>query len=332
MANFSATPFMPGGGANYSTPRQPVKSNAPVNYNDTTKNLGGAGNVYALEGQSKRPSGEQDNNGYGFGYQTDFTHGNTGGSLVVDPTGKFVPSQTYSGGSGMLSGDPDVRRAQALQNELDNAVMGKSPGTDQGSVAAQIKALQARIGLKNQLGSAISTNPDEEGRAVNNQREIANNALSSGLKNTRQNYNSRGLLYSGLREGGEAGIKNQVGLNMASNIAGTKRDYESTLSKEKQAYTSLGFAQQQQNLELANQAFETTMKNNIARNQAYEQLGYGVGSLVGTGYSYANRQQSPQQTPQQMPQQTQNDATYDWMRNPSTGTSNTPIGGKDPWL
>lgn len=270
-------------------------------YNDQTrKNLGGVGNVNALGSTSSAtPRSVAPNNGYGYGYQTNFTP-------VVD---KFAGAG-YSGygqsGTGASSSDPDVRRAQALSNELQAGVTGRDQGVDQGALAAQIKALQARIGLKNSLGQAIDQNPKEMNQAIQNQRDIANQNLSTGLKKTRENYNSRGLLYSGMREGGEQGIKSNAAASLASGIAGTSRDYQNTLASEKSAYTSLGFAQQQADLDRANQAFEITTKNNIARAQAYEQLGYGVGSLAGTMYGQQKAPAAQQAKPTEQ-------STYDWM-------------------
>lgn len=286
-------------------------SNSQQYSDQTRKNLGIMGGIASAP--PSRPIGEQNNGGYGYGYQTNF-------SPVVDRYAGAGYEGYGLSGTGARSSDPDVRRAQALTNELQAGVRGVDKGVDQGALAAQIKALQARIGLKNQLGGAIAQNPNEMGYAIENQRNAANEALSSGLKNTRENYNRRGLLYSGLREGGEQGIKEKVGANLASNIAGTKRDYMNTLSSEKAAYSSLGFAQQQADLERANQAFEITTKNNIARSQAYEQLGYGVGGLVG---NFAGRNSQPAQTnsPYQSSYATERPSSYG-LANSGTNSAN----------
>lgn len=299
----------------------------------TTANLGGAGNVSATAGAIG--SGFRDSGlgtGYSYGLPTELAAnkyqmaGRTpkGGGNVFDDSRNKQDSQLfqqYGGGAGYGYQDADVRRMQELQNALANGISGLDQGVDQGALAAQIKALQARIGLKNELGSAIATNPEEMGQSVQNQRELANEALSSGIHKTRQNYNSRGLLYSGLREGGEQGIKGKVGSSLASNIASTKRDYQNTLASEKAAYTSLGFAQQAADLERANQAFEVTTRNNIARAQAYEQLGYGVGSLAG----YATTKNAQPAAPMQ-PQQTQATESTNsyWSNNPYSTSGGRP--------
>lgn len=191
--------------------------------------------------------------------------------------------QAYSGAG---AEDSDVREVQQLINDNEDArtlsTAGWGHGVDFAKNNARIAAAQARINLKNQLGSSIANNKNMAGAAVEGIRDSAQSASDLGVKNTRKNYNSRGLLYSGMREGGEQGVKSAVAGGLAGDLAGNKSDYENLLKQQQQAYTSIGLQQQKEQVDLANTAFETATRNSIARQQAYQQLGAGVGYLGGS--------------------------------------------------
>lgn len=141
--------------------------------------------------------------------------------------------------------------------------------------------MEARDTTRRGLVAGIESMPGQYQEEVDLLKGEANRALGTGLSNTRKNFNKRGLLYSGLREGGEQSVKSGVASSLASGMAGTTRDYQNLLDQRKQAIASLGLQNQQAQLEAANQAFEMTQRNNVARAQAFQQLGQGVGYGVG---------------------------------------------------
>jgi hypothetical protein len=225
----------------------------------------GNGNV---EGQSYVKAGDTSGEQYRNNLTTDAQ-----GKWDVGKDGLFYD---YSNDS-----DADVRRLQQLQNTLSARRKGYEQGISTPGTLAEIDALKARIGLKNSLGSSIRSNTDQEMRAENSLRDDANSALDAGVKNTRQNYNNRGLLYSGLRQGGEQQVRGSVAAKLGGDLADTKRSYTSLADAQKAAYASIGLQQQQQKVDQANQAFDTVQKNQIAKLQAYQQLGTGVGRAAG---------------------------------------------------
>lgn len=141
--------------------------------------------------------------------------------------------------------------------------------------------LEAKDTTRRGLVAGIESIPGQYQEEVDLLKGEANRALGTGLSNTRKNFNKRGLLYSGLREGGEQSVKSGVASALASGMAGMTRDYQNLLDQRKQAIASLGLQNQQAQLEAANQAFEMTQRNNVARAQAFQQLGQGVGYGAG---------------------------------------------------
>lgn len=180
------------------------------------------------------------------------------------------------------SPDADVKALQQIQNEQAQHAAGDDPGGDAADLASRANLYKGRIGIKNSLAEQIAGNANQERQSEDIDRGVAGQALGQGLKDTRNNYNSRGLLYSGLREGGENQVRGAVGSQLASTLAGTKRDSANSLSAAQNAYASVDLANQQESLNLAHQAFDTASQNSIARLQAMQQLGSGFGSAAGT--------------------------------------------------
>lgn len=205
------------------------------------------------------------------------------------------------------SNDTDVQNAQSLYNEMQEHGRGGDVGADAADLNSRYNMYLGRIGIKNSLADQISSLPGQETTQENIARLSAGQSLGQGLQNTRSNYNSRGLLYSGMRDQGENQVRGAVADQLSQNLSGAKRDTANSLAKAQSAYASVDLANQQESLQLANQAFDTANQNNIARLQAMQQLGQGVGSAAGQiyGSSYGNASNptsnwNPQQL--QMPQ------------------------------
>lgn len=188
--------------------------------------------------------------------------------------------QRYQNMARQYADDPDVAGAMRAGWELQN----RNAGTSGAEQTALLRMYQSRIGLKNTLGERIAKAPYELQMAKDLVNQTGSEALQEGTKNTRQNYNSRGLLYSGMRQGGEQKVRGAVAAQTARGIAGAERDVANTVSAAKNAYMNIGLQQQQEQLQAANQAFEVASANNIARLQAMQQLGQGLGSAAGMIY------------------------------------------------
>lgn len=191
--------------------------------------------------------------------------------------------------------DDDLYRASILQRYLrgegglQNSVKSYAGdlNTDVARSAMNKFLAQAgqRKGLKGQLAGLGAQQTQEEMLLKNEARE----ATGAGIKNTRQNFNQRGLLYGGMREGGEQNVKAQGAATLASGLAGVKRDYANQADATKAAIANIGLKTQQEAMQRANLVMETNMRNNVARQQAYQQLGEGVGYAAGAAYGSMNK-------------------------------------------
>ena len=234
---------------------------------------------------------------YRGGMPTDFNQfgKNAGGGIQnYGPSGKYgsnsdydyspVAYQRYQDINKQYGSDPDVAGALRSGWELQNP----NAGTNSAEQTALLNMYKSRIGIKNSLAEQIANNGNQLQSEKDSLNLEAGRALDQGVRGARQNYNRRGLLYSGMREGAEQGARGAVAGAYASGMAGAERESANSLEAAKSAYDQVDLATQQEALTRANQAFDTASANNIARLQAMQQLGYGlgrVGGLVAGSYS-----------------------------------------------
>lgn len=206
-------------------------------------------------------------------------------------------SQTPTGqvSDNLYSADPSTRLAQTYMNQY------YSGGNRERGMPGTYKLYENeanKVALKKSLAGSINDAPKNLDEEVGLLRGDAGQALDQGLTKTRQNFNNRGLLYSGLREGGEQQVRGRVASALAESESGARRDTENLLTERKKAFASIGLAEQEQKNQMAQQAFEKSYQNSIARRQAMQQLGTGVGQAVGY---YMNSQPNSQNTQAQSP-------------------------------
>ncbi len=249
----------------------------------------------AFNGQVTNPNAGIDWNQYGGLGQTagEFQNQMQLGYNNSDAGKSYFASQQsgpYRGGLLTNFGDNDTSRAAAADSDPDvagaAAAMGQmthgDSGTNHNEQAALYNTYLGRIGEKNTLANQIQSEPGLLNQEQDLNKSVSGQAMGQGLKNTRQNYNNRGLLYSGAREGGEEAVKTQGASNLAQAMAGTARDSANRTSTAQNAYAAVDLASAQDQLNRATNAFDTANANNIARTQAMQQLGSGLGQAAGT--------------------------------------------------
>ncbi len=227
---------------------------------------------------------------YQGGLQTDFNPNYTYQDTNLGG-GRRIRTPNY--GVANPSGDADVAGAQQMTNEMEAARRGENQGVDFATNQAKLDLYRSRIGIKNSLAERIARGGQDLESEKDDINAVGAQALDSGTRNTRRNYNSRGLLYSGMREGGEQSVRGAVSSQLARGMAGAERDVRGSTDAAKAAYASVGLANQQENLKQANAAFDTAHANNIARLQAMQQLGQGVGYAGGMAYGSLSNPSNP---------------------------------------
>ncbi len=252
------------------------------------------------------------------------------GGLTTDFRAPTAQSGQYAGGAGYGSpiaqgkyaaafsdSDSDVRGAANAYAEMTNGNAGTSHDEQQ----ALYNMYSGRIGEKNSLAESIAGSDDMLKRSQDQNKLAAGEAVGEGLRHTRENYNSRGLLYSGAREGGEQKVRSAGAGQLAASMTGTARDAANLKASQQAAYMSVDLANHEDTIKRASEAFDTASANNIARLQAMQQLGNGIGQAAG---AWAGSQTAPGNTPQPSGPSNYNTASTNYY---DSGNSYSPNSG-----
>lgn len=101
---------------------------------------------------------------------------------------------------------------QGTQQNLYNAISGRSPSVDYSATPEEVNARQKfdeaqtyQTGLSNQAKSYRANLPGTQNALANQSADVGKRNLAQNIAQTRSNASSRGLLNSGLRQGAEAG-------------------------------------------------------------------------------------------------------------------------------
>lgn len=200
--------------------------------------------------------------------------------------------------------DPNARgsRAWALsadRNKEDGAVFGANEEVPEGyddQFLAQRRYLGHMYGYagnenllalsrqRRGLIGAENALPGQEREQIAGLSQEAQRATKAAVKDTRKNFSDRGLLYGGLREGGEAGARGRIATRLAESSSATRKEFAGLKDRYAEAKASLGLQQGQQNVERASMAFDNAMRNQVARMQAIQALGQGAGYAAGAAY------------------------------------------------
>lgn len=227
---------------------------------------------------------QQQTGPYRGGLATNFDFGRVNRNIRTqwgkDPSAWEDPNKYGYAAGGFADADSDVRGLARASNELQNPYEGTSSAEQQ----ALFNMYKGRVETKNSLAEQIANSERNLRQQENLLTGAAGEELGEGIKNTRQNFNSRGLLHSGLRQGGEQQVKQGVASSLNSGISGARRDAYKSRTSAQNAYAAVGMESAKESLDMAHEAFDTATRNSIARMQAMQQLGQGVGAVAGAYY------------------------------------------------
>lgn len=241
------------------------------------------------------------------------------GQIASDPLGTLgnfavasrggLPGQVgYHSDEGQALKDKSVESAQHMYNRIRD-----NPATSY--VVGQAGGVPGLLGLdavEKMMEAEEPPMPTEDERLKKIRREMSDDATDfrsnlesfknrkkqgllseysdakeEGVRRTRENYGRRGLLYSGLASEGEAEIKGQIQGQYNEAKAGINQEAEQIADAKERAAAAVGIDQAQQLLGQAEQYYNMSAQNDLARRRAFGNLasglGYGLGSIAGAG-------------------------------------------------
>lgn len=101
--------------------------------------------------------------------------------------------------------------------------------------------------------------------------------LEGTVDTIRKSANQRGLLYSGMREGQEAGARSRMASILAAQRAEINREAEELASAKDASAASVGLSGYDAAIKRADDTYNQQLANEIARRKALAQIGEGVG-------------------------------------------------------
>lgn len=160
----------------------------------------------------------------------------------------------------------------------------KGPKPPDAGEDPQVTALRKRL-----FGEAQQFEKDLPGlqKQAGNQIEAEGDmALRSGIKGTRENFNRRGLLYSGLRQAGEQDVRGRVASTMAGQRAQANQDLSKLAMAKATKAAQVGLQGYQDAVNREAEIAGVNLQNQVARAQMMQQLGqiggYAAGSYFGS--------------------------------------------------
>ncbi len=184
-----------------------------------------------------------------------------------------------------ITNNPLIAQASALQR----SVLGEDPKAPSPGEDPQVAALRDRLfGEAQEFDKGLS---GTQAQASNQIEKEGNLALQSGLKGTKQNFNRRGLLYSGLREAGEQDVRGRVASGMAQQKAQSNKELTDLARAKWQKVAQVGLQGYQDSVNREAEISGINLQNQVARAQMMQALGQTGGQIAGSYYGSQNNSQ-----------------------------------------
>lgn len=213
----------------------------------------------------------------------------------------YLSKDTYNSGDGDLIHAAILSRYVNGESGFKRDARAFAGSANVDVARSAINNLLARYNQRKGLNQAINAAPGELAKEEDLLKRQADQTLGEGLSGTRKNFNRRGLLYSGLREGGEQTVRNSVANSLASSLQGARQSSNDLTNKRKAAVASLGLQAEKESLAAAEQQFQINLQSSVARTQALQQLGSSLGQIGAMAYSgYNSGERKPNGSDTQM--------------------------------
>ena len=189
------------------------------------------------------------------------------------------PGVQASGIGGLFGGggqpeETEAEKAQEKANEEQQAMVDKSKSHAQ---AYRAQADKFRKDLPQYTGNQIASAQDS-----------AKRNLATDIYNVKAGMNSRGMLYSGLNEGAQAGAKGQESSKLAGNIQDINQKANQQADIKDQLATNAEQSADAQEVDLqrakAGQSqgnYDNALKQRQNQQQFFSDISGGVGSIIG---------------------------------------------------
>lgn len=202
---------------------------------------------------------------------------------IADKFSKYAkdPAKMYAGGS--AGGVPGIVGINAPDTgNWSDQLVGKQPEPPSAGVDKRLEDIQRE--MKEDARKYRENLEYTRGQRMGGLLPEYQEAAREGTRRTRENYGRRGLLYSGLRKKGEGELKGKLASELARAQAGIREETERTAQMKEMAAAAQGLENASILMNQAEQYYNMSMQNDLARRRAFGLLGQGLGRAAGTYY------------------------------------------------
>lgn len=196
------------------------------------------------------------------------------------------PLKQYVGAGGGLPGTAIVNAGNT--GNWSDQLLGKQPEPPSAGIDKRMEDIQRE--MKEDARKYREQLEYTRGQRMGGLLPEYQEAAREGTRRTRENYGRRGLLYSGLRKKGEGELKGKLASELARAQAGIREETERTAQMKEMAAAAQGLENASILMNQAEQYYNLSMQNDLARRRAFGLLGQGLGRAAGT---YYGQQSSP---------------------------------------
>lgn len=166
-----------------------------------------------------------------------------------------------------------------LKDRYASPLLNKTPVP--GPSAADQRRQQLISDQEKAIADFEKNRAQRESEAIRQTTTATKQALQDRLRGERSSFASRGLLYSGLREEGEARARGEAAANVAKQKESINRSFMSAKNRLDELYNKMRFGAAEQAVIDADTAYETALSEAQGNMGAIGALGSALGAGVG---------------------------------------------------
>lgn len=196
--------------------------------------------------------------------------GRGGLNIVDNPFVSSIAGGLIGGGGGALTG------AQLT------GVIGQPPKPPKMGPNKELEQIRKEMG--NEASAFRANLGNYTGQQFGGLLRDAQEAQKQGTRSINENYQRRGLLYSGIRAGKEGDLKQGIASGLAQGRLDINREAEALARSKEAAAASMSLDIARSNQARAEELYNIQMQNQLARRRAIGQLAGGIGRGIGAAY------------------------------------------------
>lgn len=195
------------------------------------------------------------------------------------------PGKAITGGLGGIYGN----MINAGRSIIDHQ---PGPGTEPTPPPGDDRLAQIRADQQKQADEFSKNAPGLKNQIYSDVQNTARQGLARDIASSNQNYNNRGLLFSGMRQGTDLGLKSQESQNLAKARTGINTSIDAQAKQMQYNAIDSGLQAQKSQQAIQDEIYGNTLAQFSNRNAGLNAIGGGAGQIGGAYFASRGQNQS----------------------------------------